>query len=121
MTTHRRPFALTFALAAVVPAALLLSGCSLVDEVVYQQRTESFETASELTSAGQVIQRLTIGEVDGLKASGAVKGGMLPKLEACSRALSGGGGRVDIMPGATMEALEQLGRGPISVGTELIA
>lgn len=72
-------------------------------------------------SAGQVIQRLTIGEVDGLKASGAVKGGMLPKLEACSRALSGGVGRVHIMPGAIMEALEQLGRGPISVGTELIA
>ena len=71
--------------------------------------------------AGQVIPRLTVQQVDGLKASGAVRGGMLPKLEACSRALAGGVNRVHILPGATMEALEQLGHSAILVGTELVS
>lgn len=48
MIRHRRPLA--FALAAVIPAALVLSGCSLVDEVVYQQRSEQFDTAAELVT-----------------------------------------------------------------------
>lgn len=48
MIRHRRPLAV--ALVAVIPAALVLSGCSLVDEVVYQQRSDHFDTAAELTS-----------------------------------------------------------------------
>jgi acetylglutamate kinase len=46
---------------------------------------------------------------------------MLPKLEACERALAGGVGSVHILPGAQMEALNQFARGGIQVGTELIA
>ena len=48
MTRHRRTTA--FVLAAVIPAALVLSGCSLVDEVVYQQKSEQFDTAADLVS-----------------------------------------------------------------------
>lgn len=79
------------------------------------------DVAGVWDGSGQVMQRLTVEQVDALRASGAVQGGMLPKLEACTRALSGGVARVHIVPGATMEALEQLARGPISVGTELVS
>ena len=51
----------------------------------------------------------------------SITGGMLPKLEACERALAGGVGSVHILPGAQMEALNQLARGGIQVGTELIS
>lgn len=48
MNRLRRPAA--FALAAVVPAALLLSGCSLVDEVLHHERSVEFATAADLTT-----------------------------------------------------------------------
>jgi hypothetical protein len=47
MIRHRRTAALL--LAAVIPAAMVLSGCSVVDELVYHERTAEFETASDLT------------------------------------------------------------------------
>ena len=70
---------------------------------------------------GRVLPRLTREQVERLKSAGAVKGGMLPKLEACARALAGGVERVHILPGATLEALEQIGNGRIQVGTELVS
>ena len=48
MIRHRRPAA--FALAVVIPAALVLSGCSVVDELVYQQRSEEFATTIDFTT-----------------------------------------------------------------------
>ena len=70
---------------------------------------------------GALIRRLPAGEIAGLKEAGTVRGGMLPKLEACERALAGGVGSVHILPGAEMEALNQLARGAIQVGTELVS
>jgi acetylglutamate kinase len=68
-----------------------------------------------------VIQRLPAEKIPLLKQAGVVKGGMLPKLEACERALAGGVPAVRILPGAEMEMLGQLGRGEIHVGTELVS
>ncbi|QNO36542.1 hypothetical protein H4J02_08415 [Protaetiibacter sp. SSC-01] len=48
MMKNRRPAA--FALAAVIPAAVLLSGCSIVDEVLYQERSVEFASAADLTT-----------------------------------------------------------------------
>jgi acetylglutamate kinase len=70
---------------------------------------------------GALIRLLPAGEIAGMKAAGTVRGGMLPKLEACERALAGGVGSVHILPGAEMEALNQLARGAIQVGTELVS
>ncbi len=68
-----------------------------------------------------VIPRLSAHAIAALKQTGAVRGGMLPKLEACERALAGGVPAVRILPGAQMEILRQLGRGEIRVGTELVS
>lgn len=48
---------------------------------------------------GVLRRRLALGEVDALVASGEVRGGMIPKLEACRRALVAGTQRVRILPG----------------------
>jgi acetylglutamate kinase len=68
-----------------------------------------------------VIPRLTSSEVAELTRSGIIHGGMLPKLEACQRALRGGVSSVHILPGGALEQLSHLGRTPIDSGTELIA
>jgi acetylglutamate kinase len=68
-----------------------------------------------------VIRILPAHNIAALREAGVITGGMLPKLEACERALAGGVGSVHILPGAQMEALNQFARGGIQVGTELIA
>lgn len=45
-TAHR---ARSFALLTAIPLALVLSGCSVVDEVAHKMRSASFDTAAELT------------------------------------------------------------------------
>jgi len=69
----------------------------------------------------RVIPRLPAQQVAVLKQSGVVRGGMLPKLEACQRALAGGVPAVHILPGAAVDAWRQLGRGEIHIGTELVS
>ncbi len=68
-----------------------------------------------------VIRVLPAKNIPGLREAGIISGGMLPKLEACERALAGGVESVHILPGAKMEALNQLVRGQIQVGTELVS
>jgi acetylglutamate kinase len=68
-----------------------------------------------------VIRVLPASNIAVLREAGVITGGMLPKLEACERALAGGVASVHILPGAQMEALKQFARGGIQVGTELIA
>ncbi len=70
---------------------------------------------------GCVIRVLPAKNIAVLRDAGIVSGGMLPKLEACERALAGGIGSVHILPGAELEALHQLARGAIQVGTELVS
>ena len=69
----------------------------------------------------QVIPQLNGVGVAQLRAEGVISGGMLPKLDACERALSGGVASVHILPGANVEALQQLSAGNIQVGTELVS
>jgi acetylglutamate kinase len=68
-----------------------------------------------------VIRVLPAHNIAVLREAGIITGGMLPKLEACERALAGGVGSVHILPGAQMEALKQFAGDGIQVGTELIA
>jgi acetylglutamate kinase len=51
--------------------------------------------------------------------AGAITGGMLPKLEACVRALDGDVSSVRIMPASRVEMLEHAG-GLLREGTEVV-
>lgn len=67
-----------------------------------------------------VISTLDSAGVSKLRADGVISGGMLPKLNACERALAGGVNAVHILPGADAEALRQLESGKIHMGTALV-
>jgi len=54
---------------------------------------------------GSVIPWLNTTQIDELISSTVISGGMLPKLEACRRALQRGVGRVRILPAAQVESL----------------
>jgi acetylglutamate kinase len=60
-------------------------------------------------SDGAVIPSLSCSGIQGLVESGAIRGGMLPKLKACTDALRGGVGRVRILPAAAAGTLAGLG------------
>jgi acetylglutamate kinase len=68
-----------------------------------------------------VIPQLAASRISELRRDGVVAGGMLPKLEACERALDGGVNSVHILPGADAEALRQLAALQIGAGTEIKA
>ena len=69
---------------------------------------------------GGVIARLSAGLVPQLVRTCTISGGMLPKLEACTRALDGGVGSVRILPAARVESLPQLADGSLQDGTEVV-
>ena len=69
---------------------------------------------------GAVIPWLTMKDVPMLIADAVVRGGMLPKLEACSNALRRGVGRVRILPAAQAEVLPQFYFQKLEYGTEVI-
>jgi acetylglutamate kinase len=52
-----------------------------------------------------LIHQVTAGELDALVASGAATGGMIPKVEACARAVRSGVRRAHILDGRTPHAL----------------
>jgi acetylglutamate kinase len=52
-----------------------------------------------------LIHQATSAELDELLATGAATGGMIPKVEACARAVRAGVGRAHILDGRTPHAL----------------
>jgi acetylglutamate kinase len=68
---------------------------------------------------GAVIPWLSTKEVAALIADSVVAGGMLPKLEACSQALSRGVVRVRILPAAQADILPQFYFTRLNCGTEV--
>jgi acetylglutamate kinase len=54
---------------------------------------------------GRVLRRVTLAELDALTRNGIIEGGMLPKVEACARALKGGVGGAYIVDGRLPNAL----------------
>ena len=69
---------------------------------------------------GEVMPHLVASHVRDLSVAGSISGGMLPKLEACRRALGGGVRSVRIMPAAHVEKLNQLADGLLREGTEVL-
>jgi len=54
---------------------------------------------------GHLLRRVTLSELDALTREGVIEGGMLPKVEACARALKGGVGGAYIVDGRLPNAL----------------
>lgn len=68
---------------------------------------------------GTVIPRLSMKQAADMANKSIISGGMLPKLEACRKALTDGVGRVKIFPAAEAEALPQFYLTKLSFGTEV--
>ena len=69
---------------------------------------------------GAVIRWLNVREVAGLVAGSVIRGGMLPKLAACTEALHKGVKRVRILPAAQVELLPQIYLTKVECGTEVL-
>ncbi len=69
---------------------------------------------------GSVMSWLTAKQVPTLVADSVIRGGMLPKLEACCHALKGGVGQVRILPAAKAEMLPQFCLQKLECGTEVV-
>ena len=70
---------------------------------------------------GAVIRWLDVDAIAAMVRETTVSGGMLPKLEACTRALRKGVTRVRILPATRAEVLPGFFTQPIDYGTEVIA
>jgi len=69
---------------------------------------------------GEIAERFVVSHPRDLAVAGVISGGMLPKLDACSRALDGGVRSVRIMPAAQVEKLIQFADGTLRAGTEVV-
>jgi acetylglutamate kinase len=70
-------------------------------------------------AGGAVIPWLSTKDAADLAANSTISGGMLPKLQACKKALQQGVGRVRILPAAEAEILSQFYLTKLSCGTEV--
>ncbi len=70
---------------------------------------------------GVVMRSLDMAHIPSMVERAIISGGMLPKLEACNRALRRGVGRVHILPAANAEDVHGLANGGIEIGTEVVA
>jgi acetylglutamate kinase len=79
------------------------------------------DVAGVKNAEGEVVNRLGLNRIEAMIANGTVSGGMLPKLEACKRALLVGVGSVRILAAAKASLLPAMLGTPLECGTELVA
>ena len=70
---------------------------------------------------GSVIRWLDVKAIPRMVEQATVSGGMLPKLEACTKALKKGVSRVRILPASEADVLSGFFTHPIASGTEVVA
>ncbi len=63
------------------------------------------DTLGVLDQEGKLIESLTRGEIGRLKEEGVIKGGMIPKVDACLRAVEGGVQKAHIIDGRVEHSL----------------
>lgn len=68
---------------------------------------------------GSVIRWLDLSQMTTLVETSVVRGGMLPKLEACKHALNRGVGRVRILPASEADVLRDFYFSKLQLGTEV--
>ena len=69
---------------------------------------------------GQILRWLKLAEITALESQQVIYGGMLPKLNACRAALSGGVGRVRILPAESAALLPDICTTRVNDGTEVM-
>lgn len=74
-----------------------------------------------LDSEQRVCGSLSCGDVEDMRKSGLIRGGMLPKTEACVQALRAGVQSVYILPGASAGVLHRFMSGRLEEGTTIHA
>jgi acetylglutamate kinase len=79
------------------------------------------DVAGVKDSDGSVIRWLHANRIADLRRDAVIRGGMLPKLEACQEALDRGVPRVRILPASHVDALPQFYFARIDHGTEVLA
>jgi acetylglutamate kinase len=84
-------------------AAGALAAALGAEKIVYLTDVSGIRAVPDDPST--LIKQITADQLDGLVASGAANGGMIPKVEACARAVRGGVGRAHILDGRTPHAL----------------
>ncbi|MFZ0707542.1 MAG: acetylglutamate kinase [Candidatus Korobacteraceae bacterium] len=102
-----------------VNADSMASACAVAcgaDALIYLTDVDGVKDADGLT-----MRWLEIGAIGQMIADATVSGGMLPKLEACTKALKKGVARVRILPANQSEVLPGFFTHPIECGTEVIA
>jgi acetylglutamate kinase len=102
-----------------VNADQMASACAVAcgaDALVYLT-----DVAGVKDAEGTVIRWLDVNTITDMVLQAIVSGGMLPKLEACTRALKKGVTRVRILPATQAEVLLGFFTHPIDFGTEVIA
>ena len=70
---------------------------------------------------GTVLRWLEVDAIQQMVDEATVSGGMLPKLEACTKALKKGVARVRILPATQAQVLPGFFTHPIEYGTEVVA
>ncbi len=96
-------------------AAACAAGCQ-ADALIFLTDVAGVKGAD-----GSIIRWLAASEIAQLVQSAVIRGGMLPKLEACQDALRSGVGRVRILPAAEAESLPEFYLSKIDSGTEVMA
>jgi acetylglutamate kinase len=79
------------------------------------------EVAGVLDESGSTIRHLDPKGIKSLIQTAVISGGMLPKMEACQSALTGGVGRVRIFPAENAAELADFYLRKIDLGTEVSA
>ncbi len=106
---------------AVEGGALNVNADTAAGAVAGALKAEYFVLMSDvpgvLDAEKRLLPRLSRAEIEALRASGVISGGMIPKVEACLHALSRGCGKALILNGAERSALRRLLEGDESLGT----
>jgi acetylglutamate kinase len=84
-------------------AAAALAGALGAEKLVFL--TDVAGLRSDPEDPATLIHRATADELDRMVASGAASGGMIPKIEACARAVRSGVGHAHILDGRIPHAL----------------
>jgi len=102
-----------------VNADAMASACAIAcgaHALIYLTDVEGVKNAD-----GSVLRWLNVGSIAQMIAEATISGGMLPKLEACTKALKKGVTRVRILPAVQSQVLPGFFTHPIECGTEVVA
>ena len=104
--------------------SLNINADTAAGEIAAALKAEKFllmtDTAGVCDREGKLIQSLSAADIDRLRASEVITGGMIPKVECALAALSGGVGKVHVIDGRVRHAVLLEIFTDRGVGTEIV-